>query len=130
MRRSARNALLLLGCLLVIGGAGFFAFFALGGASATGDQPVTTALRVVQNDSGGIAKLTTVTALKLGSGDTLPAGTAVTVPSVTLAAAVQPAPAPVAGATLRCDLSVNSGSATPVIDIVTCAPATTARAAN
>jgi hypothetical protein len=120
MRRTARNTLLMLGCLLVIGGAGFFAFFALGGAGATGDQGVTTALRVMQIDSGGLAKLATVTALDLGSGNTLPAGTAVTVPSVALAAAVQPAPAPVVGATLRCDLSVNSTSGSPVIDIVTC----------
>lgn len=124
MRRSARNALLLLGCLLVIGGAGGFAVFALNGAGGTDDQPITTALRVVRDDAGGIAKLTTVTPLTLDSGAILPAGTAVTVPSVTLAAALQPAPAPSAGATLRCDLSVSWASTTPVIDVLTCASAT------
>lgn len=130
MRRSVRNALLLVGCLLAIGGAGVFAVSALNGANTADDQPVTTALRVVQNDAGGIAKLTTVTPMKLGSGATLPAGTAVTVPSVTLAASMQPAAAPAVGATLRCDLSVNWGSASPVIDVVSCAPTTTTRAAN
>jgi hypothetical protein len=130
MRRSVRNALLAFGCLLVIGGAGAFAVSALNGANTADDQPVTTALRVVQNDAGGIAKLTTVAPMTLGSGATLPAGTAVTVPSVTLTASMQPATAPAIGATLRCDLTVNWGSASPVIDIVTCAPATVTRTAN
>ena len=118
MRRSARNALLLVGCLLVIGVAGGFALFALNGTSAAGAQLITTSLRVAQNDPGGIAKLTTVTPLEVGSGTTLPAGTAVTVPSITLAAAMTPAPA--VGATLRCDLSVNWTASSQVIDVVRC----------
>lgn len=122
MRRSARNALLLVGCLLVIGAAGGFALSALNGTSAAGAQLVTTSLRVAQNDAGGIAKLTTITPLKVGAGTTLPAGTAVTVPSITLAAAMNPAPA--VGATLRCDLSVNWTPSSQVIDVVTCAQAT------
>ena len=123
MRRSARNALLLIGCLLVIGVAGGFALFALNSTSAAGAQLVTTSLRVAQNDPGGIAKLTTITPLKVGSGTTLPTGTAVSVSSVTLAAAITPPPA--VGATLRCDLSVNWTASSQVIDVVKCAQATT-----
>lgn len=123
MRRSARNALLLTGCLLLIGAAGVFAFVALNGASAEGAQPVTTSLRVVRNDPGGLATLTTVAATKLTSGTTLPAGTAVSIPSVTLAGALSPASAPAIGATLRCDLSVNWSRTTQVIDIIQCSPA-------
>lgn len=123
MRRSARNALLLTGCLLVIVAAGGFAFFALNGASAAGAQPVTTTVRVVRNDPGGIAKLTTVAPTTLGSGATVPAGTAVTVPSVSLTTALAPAPAPVVGAMLRCTLSVSWTTKTQVIDIVRCTPA-------
>lgn len=122
MRRSARNALLLLGCLLVIVAAGGFAIFALNGASAAGAQPVTTTLRVAQNDPGGIAKLTTTAPTQLGSGATVPAGTAVTVPSVSLATALAPAPTPAVGATLRCNLSVSWSAKTQVIDIVKCTP--------
>lgn len=120
MRRSVRNALLLLGCLVVIGAAGGFAVFALGGSNSAGAQPVTTTLHVVQNDPGGIAKLTTTGPYTLDSGTTLPAGTAVSVPSVTLAAALAPAPAPAVGATLSCDLSVNWTATAQVIDILDC----------
>ncbi|HEX4226422.1 MAG TPA: hypothetical protein VHZ97_28930 [Pseudonocardiaceae bacterium] len=123
MRRSARNALLLTGCLLLIGAAGVFAFIALNGASAEGAQPLTASLRVVQNDPGGLAKLTTVASTKLASGTTLPAGTAVSIPSVTLASALTPAQAPAIGATLRCDLSVNWTKTAQVIDIIQCSPA-------
>ena len=124
MPRSARNALLLIGCLLVIVAAGGFAVFALNGASAEGAQVVTAPLRVVQNDPGGIAKLTTIAPLKLGSGQAVPAGTAVNVSSVSLATAVAPAQAPVVGATLSCALSVNWNAKSQVIDIVRCTPST------
>jgi hypothetical protein len=119
MRRSARNALLLAGCLLAIGAAGVFAVLALNNGAA-GAQPITTSLRVVRNDPGGIATLATVGPTKLDSGPTLPAGTSVSVPGVTLAAALAPAPAPAVGATLSCDLSVNWSANTQVIDIVKC----------
>jgi hypothetical protein len=120
MRRSARNALLLIGCLLVIVAAGGFALVALNGASAAGPQVVTTALRVAKNDQGGIATLTTVAPTRLGAGQVMPAGTAVNVPSVSLATALAPAPAAAVGATLRCDLSVSWTAKSQVIDIVRC----------
>jgi hypothetical protein len=113
--------MLLAGCLLAIGAAGVFAVLALNGGAA-GAQPITTWLRVVRDDPGGIATLATVGPTKLASGPTLPAGTSVSVPGVTLAAALAPAPAPLVGATLRCDLSVNWSASSQVIDIVTCAP--------
>jgi hypothetical protein len=122
MRRSARNALLLIGCLGLIAAAGGFAVFALNNASAAGEQLVSTTLRVAQDDPGGIAELTTTAPTTLGSGATMPAGTAVNVPSVTLAAALPTAPAPAVGATLRCQLSINWSAKTQVIDIVKCTP--------
>jgi hypothetical protein len=125
MRRSVRNSLILVGCLLVIGAAGGFAVFALNGASAASAQSITTSLRVAQNDPGGIARLSTIAPIRLTSGTTLPAGTAVGVTNVTLTAAVAPAPAPAVGATLRCELSVSWTANSQVIDIVTCAPTTT-----
>jgi hypothetical protein len=126
MRRSVRNGLLLIGCLLVIVAAGGFALFALNGASAAGAQVVTASLRVVQNDPGGIAKLSTVTPTTLGAGQVVPAGTAVTVSGVSLTSSMAPAPAPAIGATLRCSLSVSWSVKSQVIDIVKCAPATVA----
>jgi hypothetical protein len=90
MRRSARNALLLIGCLTVIVAAGGFAVLALNRASAASAQLVTTTLRVAQNDPGGIAKLTTSAPTELPSGATVPVGTAVSVPSVSLASALAP----------------------------------------
>ena len=123
MPRSVRNALILIGCLLVIGAAGSFAFLALNGAGAATAQPVTATLRVAQNDAGGLAKLTTTTPVRLSSGTTLPAGTAVSIPSITLTGALAPAPPPAIGATLRCDLTVNWSPGNQVIDIVTCTQA-------
>jgi hypothetical protein len=122
MRRSARNALLLVGCLTVIVAAGGFAVFALNRASAASAQLVTTSLRVAQNDPGGIAKLTTNAPTELPSGATVPVGTAVSVPSVSLASALAPAQAPAVGATVRCTLSVSWSAKTQVIDIVRCTP--------
>lgn len=123
MRRSVRNALILIGCLLVIGAAGSFAFLALNGSSATTAQPVTTTLRVARNDAGGLAELTTTAPVQLNSGTTLPAGTPVSVPSISLTSALAPAAAPAVGATLRCDLSVSATPGNQVIDIVRCAQA-------
>ena len=123
MRRSARNGLLLTGCLLVIVAAGGFALFALNGASAAGAQVVTASLRVVRNDPGGIAELTTNAPTTLTSGQVMPAGTTVDVPGVSLTTAVAPAPAPTVGATLRCQLSVSWTARSQVIDIVRCTPA-------
>ena len=122
MRRSARNALLLIGCLAAIAVAGGFAVFALNGASAAGAQLVTTTLRVARNDPGGIATLTTNAPAELGSGASIPTGTSVSVPSVTLAAALAPAAAPAVGATVRCSLSVSWSATSHVIDIVKCTP--------
>ncbi|HEY4454738.1 MAG TPA: hypothetical protein VGN81_10550 [Pseudonocardiaceae bacterium] len=122
MRRSARNALLLIGCLAMIVAAGGFAVFALNRASAASPQLVTTTLRVAQNDPGGIAKLTTNAPAQLRSGQVMPAGTAVNVPSVSLASALAPAQPPAVGTTLSCALSVTWGASTHVIDLVKCTP--------
>jgi hypothetical protein len=122
--KSVRNTLGLLACLLVIGLAGGFLVATLHSTTQPPTHLGNTALRVVSNDAGGTARLSTVAATRFGPAE-LPAGTEVSLASSALADFAAPGPAPAVGATLSCDLRVNDTGGTRVIDVLRCTPAPT-----
>jgi hypothetical protein len=119
------NGLILICCLAVVIVAGRTASRALGATSVSPFATGTAVVRIQQDDAGASAALATVGAVQLGAGigtRTLPAGTVLTMASVTLASATAPAAVPAVGGTLSCDIRLRTNESGTVLDIASCAP--------
>ncbi|HWE89749.1 MAG TPA: hypothetical protein VG317_09845 [Pseudonocardiaceae bacterium] len=125
MRAVIGNGLILICCLAVVIVAGRTAYRALGSTDMSPIATGTAVVRIQQNDPGASAALATIAEVKLNSGmgtRTLPAGTMLTMASVTLADATAPAAVPAVGATLACDIRLGSNESGTVLDVESCAP--------
>lgn len=125
MRAAIGNGLILICCLAVVVAAGSVAYRDLTSISASPVAIGTAVVRVQQDDPGASAALATVGPAELGAGvgaRVLPAGTVLTMASVTLATATAPAVVPAVGGTLTCDIRLGSGPSGTVIDVDACAP--------
>jgi hypothetical protein len=126
-----RDALVLVGCLAVLGLTGEAAAGVLTTASVSPIQATRTSVRVSSDDVGGMAKLALLAPIRLSSGGStrlLPAGTQFGVGSSELAAATASGPPGPVGTvvpvnqTLTCDLLIGWSQGQPVIDVERCAP--------
>lgn len=125
MRAVIGNGLLLICCLAVVLTAGSTAYRDLATISGSPVAIGTAVVRVQQDDPGASAALATVGPAELGTGAgarVLPAGTVLTMASVTLATATAPAAVPAVGGTLSCDIRLGSGQSGTVIDVDACVP--------
>jgi hypothetical protein len=125
VRAAIGNGLILICCLAVVVAAGSVAYRDLTSISASPVAIGTAVVRVQQDDPGASAALATVGPAELGAGAgarILPAGTVLTMASVTLATATAPAAVPAIGGTLTCNIRLGSGPSGTVIDVDACAP--------
>lgn len=128
MSPAVRNVLVLAGCLLVLGLAGWLCTAALRSATVAPTQVATAPVVVDANVSNGAAKLTVLAPVGFRSGAgrrQVPAGTQFATASALLAGALPPRTTAAVGATLTCDLRIGMSRGVPVIDLVRCRPSTT-----
>jgi hypothetical protein len=128
VRPAARNVLVLIGCLAVLGTAGGLATVALHTATVAPTQLATAAVVVDANDTEGTAKLTVLSPVSFNSGggqQTVAAGTQFVTASALLAGSLTAPSKPVVGGTLSCALRISMSSGGPVIDLVRCEPGKT-----
>jgi hypothetical protein len=122
---AVRTTLVLAGCLLVLGLAGWLATTALWSATVAPTQVANAPVVVDANVRDGAAKLTVLTPVGFGSGAdrrVVPAGTQFSTASALLTDALPPRAAAGVGATLTCDLRIGMSRGAPVIDLVRCHP--------
>jgi hypothetical protein len=125
---AARNAVVLAGCLVVLGVAGTLATTALSTATVAPVQTATASLVVDANEPAGAARLTVLAPVVFRSGGgtrEVPAGTQFLTTNDLLTGALPPHGRAVEGDTLRCTVLVGTVDGRPVIDLVHCAPAKT-----
>jgi hypothetical protein len=123
-----RGALVLIGCLVMLGAAGWLATLAMHSTSVSPTQLATASVVVDSNQPGGSARLTVLAPVKVAApagSRVVPAGTEFVTTNATLTGALPPPGAAAVGSTLSCDLRVGAASATPIIDVVSCVPAAT-----
>jgi hypothetical protein len=125
VRPTLRNAIVLTGCLAVVGTAGGVATFALRSATVSPTQVARATVVVTANDTSGVARLTVLAPVRFASGGgqrEVTAGTQFVTASSLLTGALPAPGAPKIGDTLACDLRVSVSGGQPVLDLVKCAP--------
>jgi hypothetical protein len=128
VRPVARNVLVFVGCLAVLGVAGVLATTALRAATVAPTQLASAPVVVDANDADGAARLTVLAPVRFDSGGgtrVVAAGTQFTTTNALLTSALPAHGKAAVGATLTCDLRVSVSRGNPVIDLVRCQPAKT-----
>lgn len=128
MRPAVRNAILFIGCLVVVGVAGGTATLALRSATVSPTQVARATVVVAANDASGAARLTVLTPVPFRSGGgqrEVAAGTQFVTASSLLAESLPPPGSVAIGDTLSCDLRISVSGGQPVLDLVRCEPART-----
>lgn len=109
----------------MVGFAGSWASTALNSAGVSTAQVNRVDVKVLSDDPGGMALLTTLAPIQVASGGsrTVPAGSQFSATSADLATALSAAPGTIypANQALSCDLRIGWTGDTPVIDVVDCA---------
>jgi hypothetical protein len=128
VRQGARNVLVFVGCLAVLGAAGGLATVALHTATVASTQVETASVVVDANDAAGAAKLTVLAPVSFDSGGgqrTVAAGTQFVTASGLLTDSLPAKSKAAVGDTLSCDLRISMSRGTAVIDLVRCEPSRT-----